>query len=84
MFLSMFTLTLCEMLLVKCLYICKWGYMAMKDDDFITSVILGTNILLSSLVNGQDFMLNDVICNPLYGKLTGQIPNQTCVISLKL
>lgn len=84
MFLSMFTLILCEMLLVKCLYICKWGYMAMKDDDFITSNILGTNILLSILVIGQDLMLDDATCNPLYGKFTGQIPNQNCVISSKL
>ena len=36
---TMISLTLSEMMMVKCLYILKWSSMAMADDNLIATVV---------------------------------------------
>ena len=61
-FISMISLLLSELMILKSLYICKWSTMAMKDDNLISTIILKINILLSSLITLQVTMLDDTTC----------------------
>ena len=67
----MTSLLLSELMLLKCMYICKWSMMAMKDDNMISLIIWRTNVLLSGLVIMQSIILEDVTCNPIYKSITG-------------
>ena len=58
-FISMISLSLSELMILKSLYIYKWSMMAMKDDNLISKIILRINILLSSLITLQTTMLDD-------------------------
>ena len=62
--------------------------MAMRDDDFISTVILRTNILTSSLFSFQGLVLDDGVCGAFYGNIIGkdidQSPSESCKMSLKL
>ena len=88
LYVCMISLLLSELMILKCMYICKWSVMAMKDDNLISSVILRTNILLSSLITMQTTMLDDGTCNWIYKTITGEnefrLPTETCSISLQL
>ena len=87
-FISMISLLLSELMILKSLYICKWSIMAMKDDNLISKIILRINILLSSLITLQATMLDDTTCNSIEKSLTGryemQLPTQTCTNSIQL
>ena len=89
-FISMISLLLSELMILKSLYICKWSIMAMKDDNLISKIILRINILLSSLLTLQATMLDDTTCNFLEKTLTGRYempnekPTQICTSSIKL
>ena len=87
-FVSMISLLLSELMILKSLYICKWSIMAMKDDNLISKIILRINILLSSLITLQVTMLDDTTCNFLETTITGrhkmQLPTQICTSSIKL
>ena len=41
---TMISLTLSEMMMVKCLYILKWSSMAMADDNLIATVVFRFSI----------------------------------------
>ena len=88
MFISMISLLLSELMILKCMYIWKWSIMAMKDDNLISKIILRINILLSSLITLQATMLDDTTCNSIEKSLTGryemQLPTQTCTNSIQL
>ena len=43
---TMISLTLSEMMMVKCLYILKWSSMAMADDNLIATVIFRHSIYI--------------------------------------
>ena len=89
-FISMISLLLSELMILKSLYICKWSIMAMKDDNLISKIIFRINILLSSLLTLQATMLDDTTCNFLEKTLTGRYempnekPTQICSSSIKL
>ena len=88
MFISMISLLLSELMILKCMYIWKWSIMAMKDDNLISKIILRINILLSSLITLQATMLDDTTCNSIEQSLTGryemQLPTQICTNSIQL
>ena len=90
MFISMISLLLSELMILKSLYICKWSIMAMKDDNLISKIILRINILLSSLITMQATMLDDTTCNFIEKTITGRYempyekPTQICESSIKL
>ena len=46
--------------------------MAMRDDDFIASVILRTNLLISCLASVQGLILDDGVCGSFYGQMIGK------------
>ena len=87
-FISMISLSLSELMILKSLYIYKWSMMAMKDDNLISKIILRINILLSSLITLQATMLDDTTCNFIEKSITGryemQLPTQICTSSIKL
>ena len=87
-FISMISLLLSELMIIKCMYIWKWSIMAMKDDNLISKIILRINILLSSLITLQATMLDDTTCNSIEQSLTGryemQLPTQICTNSIQL
>ena len=87
-FISMISLLLSELMILKCMYIWKWSIMAMKDDNLISKIILRINILLSSLITLQVTMLDDTTCNFLEKSITGryemQLPTQICTNSIQL
>ena len=87
-FISMISLLLSELMILKCMYIWKWSIMAMKDDNLISKIILRINILLSSLITLQATMLDDTTCNSIEKSLTGryemQLPTQICTNSIQL
>jgi hypothetical protein len=87
-FLSMISLLLSELMILKSLYICKWSIMAMKDDNLISKIVFRINILLSSLITLQATMLDDNTCNSFKKTYTGryemELPTQICTSSLKL
>ena len=87
LYVCMISLLLSELMILKCMYICKWSVMAMKDDNLISTVILRTNILLSSLITMQTTMLDDGTCNWIYKSLTGEyevkLPTEICTNSLE-
>ena len=87
-FVSMISLLLSEMMILKSMYICRWSIMAMKDDNLISKVVLRINILLSSLITLQVTMLDDDTCNPIENTITGrydmQLPTEICTNSIKL
>ena len=87
-FISMISLLLSELMILKCMYIWKWSIMAMKDDNLISKMILRINILLSSLITLQATMLDDTTCNSIEKSLTGryemQLPTQICTNSIHL
>ena len=87
-FISMISLLLSELMILKSLYIYKWSMMAMKDDNLISKIILRINILLSSLITLQATMLDDTTCNSIEKSLTGryemQLPTQICTNSIQL
>ncbi len=65
-------LSLCEIMVVKCLYIWKWSFMSSVDDDF-WSVVLGlTNLIISGLGGMQRHILDDGTCYSGYQRMTGQ------------
>ena len=88
MFISMISLLLSELMILKCMYIWKWSIMAMKDDNLISKMILRINILLSSLITLQTTMLDDTTCNSIEKSITGryqmQLPTQICTRSITL
>ena len=87
-FISMISLLLSELMILKCMYIWKWSIMAMKDDNLISKIILRINILLSSLITLQATMLDDTTCNSIEKSITGryemQLPTQICTFSIEL
>ena len=87
-FISMISLLLSELMILKSLYICKWSIMAMKDDNLISKIILRINILLSSLITLQATMLDDFTCNLIEKTITGRyemhLPTQICTSSIRL
>ena len=84
----MISLSLSELMLVKCMYIFKWSVMAMKDDNLISLIIWRLNILLSGLVTMQSIVLDEPACNHIYKSLTGtnhyQLPTQVSENSMKM
>ena len=88
LYLCMISLSLSELIILKSMYVCKWSVMAMKDDNFISSIILRTNVLLSSLMTFQTVMLDDGTCTPIYKGLSNehnfQLPTKICSVSLNL
>ena len=91
-YISMISLMLSELMILKSRermpFKFKWTLKAMKDDNLIAKTILGSNILLTSLITLQATMLDDHTCNPIYKTLSGrddlQSPTQICTHSLKL
>ena len=87
-FISMISLSLSELMILKSLYIYKWSMMAMKDDNLISKIILRINILLSSLITLQTTMLDDTTCNSIEKSITGRYqmhsPTQICTRSITL
>ena len=87
-FVSMTSLLLSELMILKSIYICKWSIMAMKDDNLISKIVFRINILLSSLITLQATMLDDNTCNSFKKTYTGryemELPTQICTISLNL
>ena len=87
-FISMISLLLSELMILKCMYIWKWSTMAMKDDNLISKIILRINILLSSLITLQTTMLDDTTCNSIEKSITGRYqmhsPTQICTRSITL
>ena len=87
-FISMISLLLSELMILKCMYIWKWSTMAMKDDNLISKIIWRINILLSSLITLQATMLDDTTSNSIEKSLTGryemQLPTQICTNSIHL
>ena len=85
---TMISLTLSEMMMVKCLYILKWSSMAMADDNLIATVIFRTNVLLNGLFVLPGIVLEDGSCNEFYKVLAGQpnfqVPTETCMMSNRL
>ena len=85
---TMISLTLSEMMMVKCLYILKWSSMAMVDDNLVATVIFRTNVLLSGLFILPGIALGDGSCNEFYKVLAGQpniqMPTDTCMMSIRL
>jgi hypothetical protein len=91
-FLSMISLLLSELMILKSRermpFNFKWSVKVLKDDNLIAKLLLGINILLTSLSTLQATMLDDYTCNPIYKTLSGrndmQSPTQICTNSLKL
>ena len=42
--------TFTEIIVLKCLYIQTWARMAMLDDDFVSSILIGVNAMVASLI----------------------------------
>jgi hypothetical protein len=91
-FLSMISLLLSELMILKSRermpFNFKWSVKVLKDDNRIAKMILGINVLLTSLITLQATMLDDHTCNPTYKTLSGrndmQSPTKICINSLKL
>ena len=65
-FVSMISLSISEMIVLRVMYICNWSVMAMKDDNLYSRIILRTNVLLTSLITLQSTVLDDGSCNPIH------------------
>ena len=89
-FVSMISLLISEMIILKSMYICNWSVMAMKDDNLYSLIILRTNILLTCLITLQSTVLDDGSCNPIHKSLMfkvyndPRIPSEICLNSLKM
>ena len=89
-FMSMISLLISEMIILKSMYICNWSVMAMKDDNLYSLIILRTNILLTCLITLQSTVLDDGSCNPIHKSLmfkvynNPRIPSEICLNSLKM
>ena len=53
---TMISLTLSEMMMVKCLYILKWSSMAMADDNLIATVIFRHSIYILDAVTSSGIL----------------------------
>ena len=84
----MTSLSLSELMLLKCMYIHKWSVMAMKDDNMISLILWKTNLLLTGLMTMQCNILENVGCNPIYKSITGandcQLPSHISNNSVKM
>ena len=89
-FLSMISLLIGEMIVLRSMYICNWSVMAMKDDNLYSLIILRTNILLTGLITLQATVLDDGSCNSIHKSVMDKlyndprIPSEICINSLKM